>query len=388
MSIESANRAELELEHLEVAWTTPQYSREELNEAGRTLVAYNSSPEWDIDLYGEYEAALPIINNWRSSHSYPLNTFQTTLRRYARKIDEGALIAQRIKRLSSISAKLERFPDMKLSQMQDIGGCRAVVKSMSAVRRLAKLYGESDIKHKRASMDDYITKPPVSGYRGIHLVYRYFSDKEKTAYNGLKIEIQLRSQYQHAWATAVETVGTFVQHALKSSFGPPEWLRFFALMGTAIALRERGPVVPNTPTGRQELAIELKHYANHLDVANRLRAYGEAMKTLRGDEYAEAKSRYYLLVLDPVQDPPEVTVSGFKANELQKAQDAYLLAEKSFKDKPGKDAVLVSVDSLASLERAYPNYFADTRVFLELMEQALSGKPTRIITSGQLKFSI
>jgi hypothetical protein len=39
-------------------------------------------------------------------------------------------------------------------------------------------------------------------------------------YNDLKIEMQLRSQYQHAWATAVETVGTFIGQALKSSIGP------------------------------------------------------------------------------------------------------------------------------------------------------------------------
>ena len=37
------------------------------------------------------------------------------------------------------------------------------------------------------------------------------------------------------------------------------------------------------------------------------------------------------------------------------------------------DAVLVSVESVNNLGRAYPNYFADTRVFLQLMQQALSG---------------
>jgi hypothetical protein len=42
------------------------------------------------------------------------------------------------------------------------------------------------------------------------------------------------------------------------------------------------------------------------------------------------------------------------------------------------DAVLVSVDSLAALPRAYPNYFADTRVFMELLSQALSGHKRRI----------
>jgi hypothetical protein len=45
---------------------------------------------------------------------------------------------------------------------------------------------------------------------------------------------------------------------------------------------------------------------------------------------------------------------------------------------PGLDVVLVSVDSLSSLERAYPNYFADTRVFVELMSQALAGRESAI----------
>jgi hypothetical protein len=69
--------------------------------------------------------------------------------------------------------------------------------------------------------------PQKSGYRGIHLVYRY--NGRKTEYNGLKIEIQIRTVIQHAWATAVETVGMFTQQALKSSQGEQDWLRYFAL---------------------------------------------------------------------------------------------------------------------------------------------------------------
>ncbi len=60
---------------------------------------------------------------------------------------------------------------------------------------------------------------------GCYLIYRYFSDRQ-TKYNTLKVELQLRSQLQHAWAAAVETVGAFVQQALKSSLGEEEWLRF------------------------------------------------------------------------------------------------------------------------------------------------------------------
>ena len=88
-------------------------------------------------------------------------------------------------------------------------------------------------------IDDYISAPKASGYRGVHLMYRYKSDKKKTIYNDLKIEMQIRSRYQHAWATAVETVGIFVGQALKTSMGDDRWLRFFALMGSAIAIREK-----------------------------------------------------------------------------------------------------------------------------------------------------
>ena len=365
-----------------MVWTVPQYSRQAVNEAARKMLEYEKPDEnFNIDTYFRYIEALPIINNWRSSHSYPLNVFQVTLRRYARRVDASSLIAQRIKRLSSISNKLLRFPDMKMSQMQDIGGCRAVVRSISATRNLAELYERSNIKHQRASFDDYISTPKDSGYRGIHLVYRYFSDKNKAEYNGLKIEIQLRSQYMHAWATAVETVGTFVQQALKSSMGEQDWLRFFALMGTAIAIRERSELVPGTPSKRSELMAELQYYADRLDVGNRLRAYGAAMRTIRGDQSNGTlveNAHYYLLVLDATKS--QLTISGFLQGQLEQASVAYLEAEKRTREKPGSDAVLVSVDSLAALERAYPNYFADTRVFLKLLDQALSGRTGRLYT--------
>lgn len=39
----------------------------------------------------------------------------------------NSLVAQRIKRLYSIRHKLKRFPTMRLTQIQDIGGCRAIV---------------------------------------------------------------------------------------------------------------------------------------------------------------------------------------------------------------------------------------------------------------------
>jgi len=349
------------LEHEEIMdWVSPQYSRSRVDRAGALL----ASDFVDVD-FDEYDDALTVINNWRSSHSRPLYTFRIGIRRHAERVDENALVAQRIKRLSSIRLKLTLSPNMKLSQMQDIGGCRAVVESVHKVDQLVKHYMESDIKHKLLNKDDYIRNPKTSGYRSIHLIYKYFSDKKAT-HNGLRIELQVRSQLQHAWATAVETVGTFIQQALKSSQGEDEWLRFFALMGTAIATREGCPPVPGTPSDAGELRKILREYVLKLDVTQRLQAYGAALNSVNEMDVRK-DAAYYLLELDP--KAMKINVLGYVQSELTKATRDYLAAEKSLT--PGSDAVLVSVESMASLRRAYPNYFLDTNRFVEAVNQAL-----------------
>ena len=367
-----------------MAWVKPEYSREEINAAGKLLVRVASDPDrpTDAELEG-FDSALSVINNWRSSHGYPLFSLRINLARIAKKIDPAALIAQRVKRLVSISAKLQRFPTMKLSQMQDLGGARAILSNVMMVRETVKHFETSRARHERASLDDYITTPKVSGYRGVHLVYRFQSgNRHKRIYNGLKVELQLRSAYQHAWATAVETVGTFSGQALKSSLGSEQWQKFFALMGSEIALREKTPLVPGTAQTRQELRDALRNYSDVLKVMDRLRGYRLAVRALTATRQNDAK--YFLLQLDPASS--ELLVKGFDA--LEEAAREYEDAEKLVREKEGRDAVLVSVDSISALQKAYPNYFADTRVFMQLLSQALSGRSRGVVipATGQLEF--
>ena len=115
-------------------WAIPEFSTAEVNAAANILKSGT----------GDLDAAFGIVDNWRASHSFPLNTFQTGLRR---RTPESALVAQRLKRLSSVIGKLQREPDMKLSQMQDIGGCRAVLDSVDSVVRVRESYLNSRLKH-------------------------------------------------------------------------------------------------------------------------------------------------------------------------------------------------------------------------------------------------
>lgn len=218
---------------------------------------------------------MAVVNHWRAAHSFPLNALQMNLRNNAEAVSNEAFVAQRLKRRTSIETKLERIPRLRLSELQDIGGCRAVLPTVGDALALVDRLRSSPMKHKRWKKDaDYIAAPRKTGYRGIHLLYAYHTDNEQYAhYNGLRIEVQVRSRLQHAWATAVEIIGTFLNQELKAGVGDPEWLRFFELMGTRIAWQEGYPPVIGTPGNYADWITEFKPLATKLDALNKIDAF-------------------------------------------------------------------------------------------------------------------
>jgi hypothetical protein len=258
---------------------------------------------------------------------------------------------------------------MQLSQMQDIAGIRAIVSTNDQARELLHNYQSSSLRHTR-KITDYTEKPRISGYRGIHIIWHYQSDKESAKiYNELQLEMQIRSSMQHTWATTVETIGTLTRQALKSSLGDDNWLRFFSLMGSVIALKEGGAIVPNTPKDEKDLFSELRNYAEKTNAVLRLRGLGEALRQLEENVSDSKNTKYFLLEL--TQDTGTIKVTGFRSNQSQEAQFRYTEVEKRIASDERRDAVLVSVDSISSLRKAYPNYFLDTGAFADLLDESL-----------------
>jgi len=359
-----------------MGWAKPKYELDEVDEAGQILIAEQD----EIEL-GAFPWARTVINNWRSSHAFALNTFQVNLRTKTRLVSKRGFVAQRIKRLPAIRHKLERMPHLRLSRMQDVGGCRAVVPTVANVRKLCTLFRQSQIKHRLVRETDYISTPKADGYRSIHLIYRYHSGMTKD-YEGLRIELQLRTQLQHCWATAVETVGQFRQEMMKSDQGDKDWLRFFALMGTAIALREKCVPVPDTLSPDRKLADELQYYVQKLDVLNQLASYQTALRiTPKLLGYPDRRRRhYFILRFDP--DEKSIVVTGYKKNEVEQASRDYQNMERTSFGQSGPNVVLVSVDRAAQLRRAYPNFFLDTSLFLDEVRQATKPLPAHSGEAG------
>ncbi|HEC32903.1 MAG TPA: (p)ppGpp synthetase [Candidatus Kaiserbacteria bacterium] len=320
-----------------------KYSKGAVNRAGNILLDRTST---------EHDKAKEVLDNWRACHIAPLNSFQTSLRRKLGQLDQGALVSQRLKRTPSILSKLEREPKMKMARMQDIGGIRAVVKDMQKVRKIESAYKNGTkiftiVKGGR----DYINYPKNSGYRSIHLIFK--------CKNGFSIEFQIRTHIQHAWATAVETMGTFLNHSLKSSEGPDEWLEFFSLASSAFAILESTPrISPYDRLSDKETFEKLLKTEARLDVITKLTGFRVVARQIKDDK---KKGHYHLVTLD--LDKMMANIQSYQPKDIGLANIEYSKKEAEVNAGKNIQVVLVSSESISALKKAYPSYFLDAELF-------------------------
>jgi len=343
-----------------MAFVTPEYSKADVNRAGLILAR---NPQI---FNGEWLGATSVLANWRAAHAYPINTFQATLRARLKKVAPEALVAQRLKRTPSIIAKLQRFKGMQLARMQDIGGLRAVVSTTQELRYLFEIYQTAYLSHQLISVKDYMSAPKFDGYRSIHLIYRYNS-VNIVDYDGLSLELQLRTKLQHARATAVETMGIYLGQALKSGQGEDEWKQFFKTASAALAHIEKAEPVPGYEGfDRKTVYKQLMEEEANLDVVTKLRSFAvatENIHTLRGT------GSYHLIVLN--LSDRSVAITPYATTRLEQANRDYALVEEKAKSGEPLEAVLVSAGSVDALKKAYPNYFLDTQVFINQIERII-----------------
>lgn len=331
-------------------WIEPKYSKKQVAKAGKIITSREVSRE-------KLKEYIPIFFNWRDCHAFPMQIILDLLRKNSLRIDKAALVVQRLKRAPSILNKLNREKGMSLSRMEDIAGCRAVLHNTSKVNELYLKLKKSKTKNILHRERDYIATPKESGYRGIHLVYRYNGGKDD--FKGLFVEMQLRSKIQHSWATAVEVVGTFTKQALKASSGEEIWLDFFKHASVELAKLEK------CPFDEKYLQIDTYEKLNKsmkfLDVEVRLNAFNVAVKSLsvRNTKWAH----YYLLLLD--LEKRTINIRRYDKSQLEEATRIYNEDERKYRKDDSKDLVLVSAGSMRDLKKAYPNYFSDTQDFIK-----------------------
>ena len=331
-------------------WKTVEYSRNKIIKSGKRIKDPSATPE-------EIEEATKVIDNWRAAHAFPLHIIYVHLRRMAK--GKNIIVAERLKRLDSIIKKLEREPTMSLWMMQDLGGCRFIVQTLKEVYHYAEKYDSSHKRHIFKDKYDYIANLKPSGYRSLHMVYEYRSDKKETYNRNMLIELQFRTHLQHIWATTLETMGIFTKQNLKASQGDEYIKRFFVLVSSLFVLEENCPVVPGTVNDKDKLISEIVSINAEYNVIDTLSAINVFSNFTR--EVEMKKSGYYMLILN--FNSRRLNIRYFMPSEIDFANDIYSQIEKTRAENK-IDAVLVRAESFIDLKNAYPNYFADIGEFI------------------------
>ena len=299
-----------------------------------------------------------VLETWRAAHRGVLNTFQAILR--GRTRGQSITVAQRHKRRSTIIDKLDRFPGMALSRMDDVAGCRLIFRNVRELLAFRDNFHKARFNHKRRNDKekyDYLKNPKPDGYRGIHDVYEYHVKSDVgQALTGLYVEIQYRTVVQHAWATAVELIGVVTESQPKFKRGDNRYERAMIFASEILARSFEKLPGPNPALPDRELVEAFLQLDDELKLLDTLRSLNAADKQLMENTNA-------ILIMRPdaplevmtYRDAPEALRSLF---ELEKAHPEY-------------DIVLVRAHTSADVREAFRNYFSDAREFIRYVEEGL-----------------
>lgn len=334
-----------------------KYTRNRINNAGKDLL---KGPETGFS----YIDANLIVEDWRSLHMIPLEEL-------VREITDvlsaegvtAAFSSHRLKRMTSIIAKLQHNPGMGLGGLQDIGGARFVFEDIDSLLKAQEIISKSSLGHFLPDREpyDYVSTPKESGYRSIHFVYKFVS--EDPIYDGLRVELQLRTRLQHDWAMAVETAELITSSPLKASLGDADWLDFFKLASAVFAQKEGMPV------GEQFAGYSEKDYCVKyagLEKKNKfldqLQALVSAVQITKDYSLTAGYAVVYIQFLER-----SVQLRHYKVEALEEATRYYSEVEKAIKNNDTA-VVLVSVSDMKELQEAYPSYFLNAGEFIQALK--------------------
>ncbi len=203
-------------------------SKSKIDKAGLALAKAKYKDELDyIDLEDAFD-------EYRKAHLQPLS--ETTLELQQLLTNYGApyYIAQRLKRKPQIVRKLKRL-SVRLTQLQDIGGCRIIVHRNSDVDKLFKYLvdsvGAQNVFTIDRTTDCRDKGRDDTGYRALHVILKR---------SGVFLELQIRSRIQHYWAESIERTSVIYGYHLKESEGSAQVIQYFKTLSDVFFEIEAG----------------------------------------------------------------------------------------------------------------------------------------------------
>lgn len=330
---------------------------------------------------GDLKKSLTVIQAFREAHEQPLKTISYFLSQCCDHLKLKITPVSRLKRTDTIINKLQR-PSLDgktpnktcVKTMVDIAGCRLIVPNMEILRKVTSYIEEKVTGIQRIEViriRDYIAEPKDNDcrYRSLHIHFKYHTKQGKT----FKVEAQLRTENQHAWATTVEIIDLLAHTKIKTHSHDElykheiqkKWELLLICMSDYIADKEN--VIVLTSEKKQEISQKLIELNNELHAIQQLESFqmmNKKLETLIDNN----KPQHVLFLINEAKQ----TILLEEVYEKEKPAIArYNLIEKTFTGIENLNALLVSTEKMSSISQAYPNYAGDCSEFITLLNEAI-----------------
>lgn len=196
------------------------------------------------------------------------------------------------KSTTSVSEKLLR-ESIRLTQIQDIAGCRLVVSDVAnqeqVVKLLCQLFEHARIADRRAQ--------PSHGYRAVHIIVRRANKP---------VEIQVRTLLQHIWAELSEKLSDVVDPGIKYGSGDQATFNMLLSASTLVAQAEEEEV--HLTNLQQAVSVLLSRASEDLDKREQLVALDREINSAQQNQL-QLRVVIFKILRDAIEQVPIKGVS-------------------------------------------------------------------------------
>lgn len=342
------------------------HSKSKVDKADQALAKGNARTEEELI---ELES---VFNDYRKSHLQPLTELTLELQRWPTEYGAKYYIAQRLKRKPQIIRKLNRL-HVRLSQLQDIGGCRIIVADNRDVDRLAKFLAEKLSVTAKLKATDYREKGrDDTGYRALHLIFTRDS---------VSLELQVRSQVQHYWAESIERTSVVYGHHLKEKEGDPRVVGYFKALSDVFYEIESG----RQPAPQSKIEIDrLREATEAIIISSDTNKVFDSfvnediIKTLTAIESRRSGFNNWIIVFN--WNTGSFTTWDIIDRDPDLAAASYGDYERQFPAQQGFEVVMIGSSDVATVRETHSHYFgiASYDHVLEKLDQSVVGFSRRM----------
>lgn len=340
-------------------------TKSRLDKAGRSLANPEGVDEYELlELEEDFDA-------FRAAHLQPLSEMTIELQNWLAAHGGNYYIAQRLKRKPQIVRKLRRL-NTRLTQLQDIGGCRIIVDSNKDVDRLNDFLkgksSNSDLFNLKKITDYRVLGRDDSGYRALHYIM---------SRNGLGLELQIRSKVQHYWAESIERTSVVYGNHLKEGEGDASVIAYFKILSDIFHEIEAGrEPSPRQKTDLDQMRVRSEVIIERSDRAGAIGSYvnEDVIKAMvEKESYEPSGLKNWLIVFD--WKSGAFVTWDVVGRSPEEAMAAYVRYEKEFPAEEKYEVVLIGSSDVSTVSQTHSHYFgiADFDKILENLDQSIIG---------------